>query len=184
MPPDPLAFDADSPLAGFLHRKPLLESATLSNSRPFLSGHLLPNFLKESSTPSASTSSPPTHSLTPCNLASSPQQPPLPGHQASSHQTRQHSLRLMRTFCSCLRSSAAFLSSSLACTLRGHLLPLQPGLQVPRGSSSLPCPVVGTLCPANQHILPEWLLCGFLFLHLSIGEVITPLLHLDRKSVV
>lgn len=141
--------------------------------------------MKESSTPSASTSSPPTHLLTPCNLASRPRQPSLPGHQASpSHQTRQHFLRLTLMFCNC--------PAELCCRPE-----LSPGLHSQRppstspawspgssGSSSpLPCPMVGILHPDNQHVPPEWLLRGFLFLHLPIGELITPLLHLSSMQM-
>nr|XP_025142551.1 cardiotrophin-like cytokine factor 1 isoform X4 [Bubalus bubalis] len=55
--------------------------------------------------------------------------------------------------------------------------PLWPGLLGPQGSSSaLPCPPRGAVprlvLSASQHVLPEFLLRVFLFLHFSIGELI------------
>lgn len=142
----------------------------------FLSWPPLPNFLKEWSTPSASTSSPPTHSLTPCNLASRPRQLFSP---RSSGMSSSPSLRF----------SAAHFPGSVLQLHCGALLPLELlflGLCTLLGhfylSSLASCsswlfflsalPYSGCspkACRlAGQHILPEWLLCGFLFLHPSM----------------
>lgn len=73
--PGPSAFPPA--LSAFPSRKPLLDSAARSSSRPFFfPGLSLPESLKEWSTASASTSSPPTQALTPAVR--------LPGHGGGS----------------------------------------------------------------------------------------------------